>query len=357
MLAARSFSSSTQIAPTSPTRYLQLNSSSLLQTLQWARFKAQFGWSYHLFEIAGSPPLPLLVLSRSLFRGKLRIAYAPQAPPQALPTRNAAQSSQQLHQLSRAIAPHLPSDTVLMRWDTLYDHTLAPCPLRQLHPAPVNIQPPDTTIVELGPSDQELLKAMHAKTRYNLRLAERKGVTIRMATVAELPQWYALYQETAARDKIAIHSLEYYRALFETMQSSAERHPQLFMLLAEAEGECLSGIIVAIWGNMATYLYGASSNRRRNWMAGYLLQWRGMQLARERGCRYYDLYGIPPRHDPRHAMSGLYRFKVGFGGAIVHRAGAWDWYYRPLSAHLLRLGERGHNWYHKKIRAMLAFGG
>ena len=299
--------------------------------------------------------MPLLVLSRTLFRGGLRIAYAPQAPPIVQPTTNSEQSTQQLHILSSAIAPHLPSDTVLMRWDTLYDHTLAPHPLRRLQPAPTSIQPPDTTIVELEKSDKKLLEAMHPKTRYNLRLAERKGITIRMATVSELPQWYALYQETATRDNIAIHSLEYYRTLFEVMESPSETHPHLFMLLAEAEGECLSGIIVALWHNMAIYLYGASSNRRRNWMAGYLLQWRGMQLARERGCRYYDLYGIPPRHDPRHAMSGLYRFKVGFGGAIVHRAGAWDCYYRPFSAHLLRLGERGYNWYHKKIKKLRSF--
>jgi lipid II:glycine glycyltransferase (peptidoglycan interpeptide bridge formation enzyme) len=91
--------------------------------------------------------------------------------------------------------------------------------------------------------------------------------------------------------------------------------------------------------NAATYLYGASSNEDRNLMAGYALQWKAMQDARAFGCTQYDLFGIPPSPDPNHPMAGLYRFKTGFGGRIIHRPGSWDFPYRPLVRKVFSVAE------------------
>jgi lipid II:glycine glycyltransferase (peptidoglycan interpeptide bridge formation enzyme) len=188
---------------------------------------------------------------------------------------------------------------------------------------PADVQPPDTVIVPLV-EDETLLSGMHKKTRYNIRLAEKKGVTIEKAGVEALPAWYELYRQTSERDKISIHSERYYQDLF-------AHAPHLSLWLARFEGTLLAGNIVLVHGSQAVYLYGASSNEHRNLMAPYLLQWAAMTDARNRGAVEYDLFGIPPTDDPKHPMHGLYRFKNGFGGRRVHRHGAWDFVFRPLA--------------------------
>ena len=155
-----------------------------------------------------------------------------------------------------------------------------------------------------------------------------------------------------------IHDLRYYRALFE--RAAASDNLRLLLLCAWHEGDLLGGIVVALWhrdgwsrrsnGGQATYLYGASADRKRNLMAGYTLQWRAMQMAREAGCVSYDLFGIPTNEDPRHPMAGLYRFKTGFGGRIVRRYGAWDYRCRPLAAGLLGMAEGLRRFYFKRLR-------
>ena len=166
---------------------------------------------------------------------------------------------------------------------------------------------------------------MKSKTRYNIRLAQRRGVTVAVAGAAEaigepLAGWYRLYRSTAERHRITAHSAGYFATLFEL--AAAVAAPELFLLSAHYRGELVGGIIVSVCGRMARYLYGASAPRQREAMANYALQWAALQLARARCCRVYDLYGIPPAADPEHPWFGLYRFKTGFGGDIVHRWGA-----------------------------------
>jgi len=102
----------------------------------------------------------------------------------------------------------------------------------------------------------------------------------------------------------------------------------------------LAAIVVLFRGKEATYLYGASSNNKRNLMAPYALQWRAMQDAKEMGCKNYDLFGIPPNEDPEHPMAGLYRFKTGFGGQIIHRPGSWDFAYNGFIYNLFSIAEK-----------------
>ena len=214
--------------------------------------------------------------------------------------------------------------------------------------APLDVQPPSTVLIDLTVSSEDLLAAMHKKNRYNIGLAERKGVKVRSAGEDELDRWYGLYRETALRDRITIHPLRYYRRLFELARDS--RPLTLDLYLAEHEGELLAGVIVARFGDQATYLYGASSNARRNLMPNYALQWHAIVGARESGLSTYDLFGVPPADDPAHPMHGLFRFKTGFGGQLVHRAGSWDVVTAPMRYAAYRFAERARSFYFHRMR-------
>jgi lipid II:glycine glycyltransferase (peptidoglycan interpeptide bridge formation enzyme) len=179
---------------------------------------------------------------------------------------------------------------------------------------------------------------MKPKWRYNVRLGGRKTRVWR-ADTGGLDTFYALFRETALRDGIAIHGQAYYARLFETA-ASANAPVDARLYLAEADGEPLAGIITLFRGRTATYLYGASSGRNRNLMAAYALQWRAICDAKEVGCEEYDMFGIPPDASPSHPMAGLYQFKTGFGGSIIHRPGSWDYAYGGLRTALFRAAEK-----------------
>jgi lipid II:glycine glycyltransferase (peptidoglycan interpeptide bridge formation enzyme) len=208
-------------------------------------------------------------------------------------------------------------------------------------------------LVDLGPPPEAILAAMKPKWRYNIGLAEKKGLTVRRfsalpalggETEEALGRFYALLRETAERDGIAVHSFEYYRGLFvhaaEYRSPPGAAVPDLRLYLALYGDRALAGIVTLFRGSEGIYLYGASSGLHRNLMAPYALQWAAMRDARESGCRFYDLFGIPPSPDPAHPMAGLYRFKTGFAaGGIIHRPGSWDYPCRPLPARLYRIAE------------------
>jgi lipid II:glycine glycyltransferase (peptidoglycan interpeptide bridge formation enzyme) len=207
--------------------------------------------------------------------------------------------------------------------------------------AAADVQPPDSVVIDLDRPAEAVLEGMKPKGRYNIRLAARKGVAARLADESELPVFYRLFGETARRDGIAIHSLEYYRTLFSLSREyrsaadgAGRNAPDVRLYIAGEGGEDLAAIITLFRGKQAVYLYGASSDSRRNLMAPYALQWKAIQDARAAGCREYDLFGIPPRDDPEHPMAGLYRFKTNFGGKLIHRCGSWDYPYRPVVKNL-----------------------
>jgi lipid II:glycine glycyltransferase (peptidoglycan interpeptide bridge formation enzyme) len=214
----------------------------------------------------------------------------------------------------------------------------------------VDVQPPSTVVLDLRRSEEELLAAMKGKWRYNIGLAVRRGVTVVDDDGGRLDEWYALHRETGERDRIAVHSYAYYRVLFDMADDYGEGAPKYRLLLAESEGDLLAGIVVAFRGGVAWYPYGASSSSGRSLMPNYALQWQGIRMARERGCRRYDFFGIPPDDDPSHPMHGLYRFKTGFGGTIRNRLGCYDVVLRPLRYTLLRQAETARDFYYKRIR-------
>jgi lipid II:glycine glycyltransferase (peptidoglycan interpeptide bridge formation enzyme) len=171
---------------------------------------------------------------------------------------------------------------------------------------------------------------MKSKTRYNIRLAAKKGVAVSEGQIGDMDAWYALYRETSRRDRIAIHAKSYYADLFREARGYGGAAPRVMLLLARTEGELLAGNIVILWKKSAIYLTGASSGDKRNFMPTYALQWEAMKAAKDAGCTAYDLYGVPPRPDPDHPMYGLYQFKTGFCEKVLERWGTWDVPFRPV---------------------------
>jgi lipid II:glycine glycyltransferase (peptidoglycan interpeptide bridge formation enzyme) len=220
-----------------------------------------------------------------------------------------------------------------------------------LKKSPTDVQPPDTVLLPLDKTEEELLSAMKPKWRYNIRLAEKKGVTVRAAGAESIESFYKVFMETAARDRIAVHGKDYYKSLLEL--SADGSHVKTTLYIAEHEGETLAGIITLFTDTEAVYLYGASSDNKRNLMPAYLLQWTAIQDAKKFGSKVYDFYGIPPTDDEHHPMHGLYRFKTGFGGTVVHRAGSLDMPVKPLFYTFYILLEKLRAFYFKKVRKLL----
>jgi lipid II:glycine glycyltransferase (peptidoglycan interpeptide bridge formation enzyme) len=178
---------------------------------------------------------------------------------------------------------------------------------------------------------------MKQKTRYNIKLAQKKGVAVR--SIADLEVFHRLMHVTGGRDKFGVHSLAYYRRAYELFHA----RNSCDLLLAEFEQEPLAALMVFAQGKRAWYLYGASSNEHRDRMPTYLLQWEAMRWARERGCTQYDLWGVPDADENTleaeftHRSDGLwgvYRNKRGFGGKLSRAAGPWDRVYSPLAYRL-----------------------
>jgi lipid II:glycine glycyltransferase (peptidoglycan interpeptide bridge formation enzyme) len=205
--------------------------------------------------------------------------------------------------------------------------------------SPQPIQPRRTILVDLGPEPEQILADMKQKTRYNVRLAARKKVMVRPGTEADLPAFYRLMETTAQRDGFGIHTEAYYATAYRLFVPL----DRACLLFAEYEGELLAGLaafaLETAQGGTACYMYGASSDQHRNLMPTYLLQWEAMLWAREKGCRTYDLWGVPDRDEEvleaefagrSDGLWGVYRFKRGFGGRLVRTTGAWDLVYAPL---------------------------
>lgn len=195
------------------------------------------------------------------------------------------------------------------------------------------VQPLRTITLDIQPAEEMLLAGMKEKWRYNVRLAARRGVEVRVAqTQAELEAWYALLLTTGARDRFGVHTLDYYRRAWTLFYP----RNQACLLLAYAEEELLAGIFVSLCAGEAIYLYGASSNARRNLMPNYLLQWEAIRWAREAGACSYDFWGIPATDAETEDMAGVYRFKSGWGGRVLRFIGNYEYIYRPLALKLAR---------------------
>ena len=277
-----------------------------------------------------------------------------------------------LSELAIALKPELPKNTIAIRFDPDVSFTnpedrdlfnygmqlITYADRLKIRKNSVDIQPPDSTLVDLTGTEEEILEKMHSKWRYNIRLSERKGVVIHrylgndINLSEKIDKFYELTKITNARDGNASHSKAYYADLIKSSAeevSAGKDVPVISLYIAEHEGEEIASIMTLFSHDEAIYLYGASSNNKRNLMPNHLLQWTAMKDAKAYGSKYYDMYGMPPEgKDENHPMHGLYMFKANFGGKNIHRTGSWD---IPLKAiyHPYSAAEKLRAFWHKKV--------
>ena len=196
------------------------------------------------------------------------------------------------------------------------------------------IQPRDTLVLDLRKSAEELLAQMHPKTRYNVRLAEKKGVRARFSTDRnDLEHFLRLSREVEERGQFHFHPDEYYQQMLDVMAA----HDLIELAVAEHGGDVLAVHILVYFGNTVTYLHGASNSRKRSFMGPHLLQWESTKRAQARGYATYDFWGITT--EKHHPWSGITRFKEGFGGRRLHYPEASDYISRPVLYWLYRLAK------------------
>jgi peptidoglycan pentaglycine glycine transferase (the first glycine) len=331
----------------------------LLQTGEWGELKSAFGWK-PVRMITGD--VGAQILFRTLPFG-FAVGYIPKGPvcknPSLAINDHFWQDIDTISRKNRAILCKFELDS----WDVDYlsldpgqwlipekivpPRAIVAGQLFQNHWSfsPHNIQPPRTIVIDISDSEEVILGRMKQKTRYNIRLAEKKGVTVRAWD--DIESFHQMMLLTGKRDGFGIHSCEYYQRAYDLL------HPKQMgeLLLAEYEGKPLAALFMARNGIRSFYLYGASTDEERNRMPTYLLQWEAMKWAKAGGCEEYDLWGVPDEEEEtleanfekrNDGLWGVYRFKRGFGGELKRAVQAMDRVYNPLLywAYLRFIGNR-----------------
>jgi lipid II:glycine glycyltransferase (peptidoglycan interpeptide bridge formation enzyme) len=317
-----------------------------LQTLAWGRVKSGTGWRslpVLLRDAGGQPVLSALILRRKLPGLPLALYYAPRGPvvDWNLPP---DQLSEILHQFSAQIKALARADrAVLLKVDPALpaDNQSGQAALERggfrVASAGLSfeaVQPRFVYAIDITPSAEELLASFTPKHRYNIRLAGRKGVTIRQATEpADMAEFYRILRITAERDRFGVRAYSYYQAIWDEIVEPtriAETAPATtpssggYLFLAEHAGQAYSGALILTLGRHAWYVYGASDNQGRNLMPNYALHWEIMLFLKQRGFAVYDMRGISGDMSPDNPLYGLFRFKKGFAGQVIEYAGEMD---------------------------------
>jgi peptidoglycan pentaglycine glycine transferase (the first glycine) len=299
----------------------------LLQTGEWGELKSAFGWEpVRLILDNGSG---VQILFRRLPLG-LTLAYLPKPD---FSDRGSALSEKFWTEVDAVCRKH---HAVFLKieldvWESEIDSLDSSH--GALRTSTHNIQPPRTIIVDLSDAEDNILARMKQKTRYNIRLARKKDVTV--CPWGDLPAFHQMMLVTGGRDGFGVHSLEYYQRAYELFHPTGMAE----LLVAEYEGRPLAALMVFARGRRSWYVYGASNDQERNRMPTYLLQWEAMRWARSKGAKEYDLWGVPDEGEETleahftersDGLWGVYRFKRGFGGKVKRAAQAMDRVYNPL---------------------------
>lgn len=280
----------------------------LLQSYRWGQLQANFGWEVERRRLAlGGSDLPVTMLLAPTLAPGGRFAYVPKGP-----AADAGGLGAALDALA-AVAGEMDLAFVRVEPEVEADYR-PPAPWVK---APAT-QPENTSIIDLTPDLDALLAGFKPKTRYNIRLAERKGVAVERS--ADVATFARLAAATSARHRIQLATEPYYARLFEIFAGDDSAR----LYLASHEGEALAGIVIMRFAGRATYLFGASTAKKRNLMPAYLLHWHAIQELHAADDVEYDLWGVPPENAPDHPLAGLWQFKSGWNGRRVDYAGAFD---------------------------------
>jgi lipid II:glycine glycyltransferase (peptidoglycan interpeptide bridge formation enzyme) len=299
---------------------------SILQSSEWGSLKSAFGWDTIRFVAEGTGAQ---ILFRKIFPG-ISFAYIPKGPV-GTGTPTFFQELDEICQQRNAFFLHVEPDA----WEGSTEGVLD----QGFQKVARSIQPRRTIVIDLIGTEDEWLARMKQKTRYNIRLAQKKGVEVNQTS--DVAIFYKLMTLTSQRDQFGAHSQAYYQKVFDLFKPAG--NCQLFV--AQLEGEPLAAIMVFAYRGRAYYFYGASGNDRRNLMPNYALQWEAMRWASQQGCTLYDMWGIPDedeevlegQFDSRtDGLWPVYRFKRGFGGKVIRSASPQDKVYNPLLYRIFR---------------------
>lgn len=301
-------------------------------------------------------------------------AYGPKAPAVIVPE---SEKSRLLEELGNGLKEYLPKETEFVRFDLPWGIPGVGSPttrseiceiamnygtkLHNLKKAPSNHLCPDTVIVDLKYPPEKLFEQMRQQTRNSVRRSYREGIEFNIYDenspdlMEVLSQWHEIYTNTGSRKGFYFESLDYFKTIFDCVKNHKEKpkyekssgvpldaevpQPEFYLFTAGKDGKLLSGLILAISGKRAYYMYAASSLEHRELMPNYGLQWEVIRFARSKGCNQYDLMGIPPNSESSNPMAGLYIFKTGFGGRKVHYGGTWDFPYDEEKYKSFRVSE------------------
>lgn len=318
----------------------------ILQSRQWAEFKQEYGWT----------PLPqvwrdengrvcaaAMVLKRAIplggFAARLNVLYVPRGPlldwsspdwrERVLGDLKAL--ARQQRSIFIKIDAEVITGTGVPGTVDAVEEAVGEATLDALRSggwkySPDQIQFRNTVWLDLHGDENDWLARMKQKTRYNLRLAQKKGVQVRSGNPGDLEMLYRMYAETSLRDGFVIRAESYYRDLWNRFLHAGLAH----VLVAEVEGEAVAALVLFVFAGKAWYLYGMSRDLHREKMPNYALQWEAVRLAKLLGCERYDLWGAPDVFDETDTMAGVFRFKEGLGGRVVRTIGAWDYTPSPV---------------------------
>lgn len=300
----------------------------LLQTSAWGELKSRFGWDVARI-VQGN--CGVQVLFRRLPLG-MTIAYTPFGPI-GTDWRILIPELDALCRSKRAVFLKVEPDD----WEPISSTTESN--LSGFVPSS-GIQPRRTIMVTLSGDEDDWLARMRQKCRYNIRLAQRSEIQIHESS--DIPAFYQLIMETGNRDGFGVHTQAYYQQAYDLFS----KNDQAALLIASYHEQLLAGLMVFASGDRAWYLYGASSDKERQRMPAYLLQWEAMRWAARHGCCSYDLWGIPDEDETTleaefsgrsDGLWGVYRFKRGFGGEVKRTVGGFDRIYQPFLYKLYRI--------------------
>ena len=314
-------------------------SADVLQAWEWGEVKRRSGWAARRYLVTddGRIVASAQVLARRPVRGTPRLLYAPRGPVFTDP------SSGALDALVAEIR-NTAGDAFVLKCDPPFEEGSAEAAALTragLAVAPSagfgGVQPKAVMVLDLEADLEKILAGFRSKWRYNIRLAERKGVEVSRASRDDLPIFYDLLAETARRDGFLIRGRRYFEDLYDCLDPAG----QIAMFLARYEGTAIAGAICMGFGPRVTYVYGASSNTHRNVMPNHLMQWSMIRWAKESGYQIYDFRGVSPVRNGKPAeehLAGLNRFKEGFGARYVEYAGTYDLPLRPIVYRAWRWG-------------------
>lgn len=306
----------------------QQRRSGLLQLSAWGALKSRFGWDARIVVLTEDDQIVAgaLALLKDLPLRLARMAYVPMG--------GYALDDAHYPRLWQAIRSATGASFLKLEPGFFSEDERLDFAGMRFVPSPQSIQPPNTIQIDISSDEETILKRMNQGTRRKIRKSQSGDLRFYEGRMSDLDDFHRLMRQTGDRNAFGVHSAAYYEAVYDLFIPA-----QGALLMARHDEELLAAIMVFALGDNAWYFYGASSRQKGNLQASYGVQWRAIQWAKARGCRSYDMWGIPDHDEAtleaqfqhrKDGLWGVYGFKRGWGGSIKRSAGSWDLAYNAL---------------------------